>query len=327
MPSDQSPASTDGASAQKTVWRPQFIRAALEEYVECKAEALQSDNGAFKSTVHTRVAKKIKTDFNVDITVKQLKSKLQDLKKRYTRFDYLRSKSGWGVDPHTGFLTASDEAWEEEIRIHPDSKWHRTNCLMNLHLLEELFTNTIATGRFAVGNIIPASEPNDGNQLSVTDDLISPSASTTPVNLSNSNSQRKRKARNISSVGRKRPKQSYRDEMASAVTSIAKSLNERGKSWSERATELLWEEYGERISVSDGIKIATLFQGEAVAMSFCYMPETARENWLGLENLLLPDNSDQQQILPSDSSYSSEPIAGDTAGEWEIPADEWGVSD
>jgi Myb/SANT-like DNA-binding domain len=201
MSSNQSPASAGNTSTSNSSarWKdnPQFIRVALEEYVECKLEGLQTDNGAFKGIVQTRVARKLKPDFNFDVTVKQLKSKIQDLKKRFSRFDYLRNKSGWGVDPDTGLLTASEEAWEEEIRVHPDSKWHRTNRLENLHLLEELFTNTIATGSLATGNTMSASERNDGNQLPAdtapdvpVDNPIPPSStSVTPANPS----QRERK--------------------------------------------------------------------------------------------------------------------------------------
>jgi hypothetical protein len=166
--------------------------------------------------------------------------------------------------------------------------------------------------------------------------LQAPSASMTSANLSNSNTQQKRKVQNILLVGRKRSRQSYRDEIASAVTGIAKSLDARGKSWSERSSELLWENYGDRISVQDGIKAVALFQQEAVAMPFYYMLETAKENWLVLENLLAEsshsrtvtaDDSEQQILLSSNSRSSGEPATGDTAAKWEIPVEEWEVSD
>jgi hypothetical protein len=127
--------------------------------------------------------------------------------------------------------------------------------------------------------------------------------------------------------------------MTSAVTTMAESLNARGKSWSERTTELLWEIYRERISIQDGIMAVTLFQQEAVAMSFCYMPETAKENWLVSENSLAESShlraagdSEQRILLPSDGYFpSSDPATGrdaeDTAAEWAIPEEEWPASD
>ncbi|KAI5780401.1 hypothetical protein EDC01DRAFT_633276 [Geopyxis carbonaria] len=72
------------------------------------------------------------------------------LKKKYQVWARLSKLSGWGWDPATGALTASDQAWDSEIKANPSAEQFRYGALPYCLELQEIFQGVIATGDYVL---------------------------------------------------------------------------------------------------------------------------------------------------------------------------------
>ncbi|KAM7472471.1 hypothetical protein LguiA_010654 [Lonicera macranthoides] len=112
----------------------------------------RNDNGF--STFHvSKVVKNVYNGRGVVVSEKNVRVRLNTLKKEYLEVRQLLSMSGVGLDPSTKRVTADTLAWEEFLKGKPDfRKWRHKLC-PRYDEFEAIFANDSATGdRSLTGN-------------------------------------------------------------------------------------------------------------------------------------------------------------------------------
>ena len=87
----------------------------IETLVEGVGRGLCADSG-YKE-IWVAAERELKSQLNMDISVDKLKSKHDGIKAKYKIWYHLVSQFGFGRDPVTGGVTASDEVWDRYPRI------------------------------------------------------------------------------------------------------------------------------------------------------------------------------------------------------------------
>ncbi|KAK9142444.1 hypothetical protein Syun_011844 [Stephania yunnanensis] len=65
--------------------------------------------------------------------------------------ELMRCNSGFGWDPITKKLMASDEVWEEYFKSHPNQRHYQTDTFTNYDDLRIIVGNATASGRYSIG--------------------------------------------------------------------------------------------------------------------------------------------------------------------------------
>jgi Myb/SANT-like DNA-binding domain len=146
-----------------------------------------------------------------------LNSKRSVWLKKWKTFHRLIQLSGWGFDEATGLLQASDEAWEEQIRIDPEAKYFRRNPLKYRLEMEEIFLEVAASGRYAQGN-------TDNNPIIVTDSVTVADPTLVAETQSRSSTPLKRDASQASLPTTTTSSKRRKDEMTEVLKAISNRL-------------------------------------------------------------------------------------------------------
>jgi hypothetical protein len=133
-------------------WSTELKKAFLDCLVREKDKGLFTDSGLKSSSW-----KCVVLDFNIttgmNYSVTQLQSQYALCKKNYGTFKTLLQQSGFGLDPETGRVTAPDKVWDEYLAAHPEALPFRTSTLKFMAELEAVFSDSVATGRFALSSV------------------------------------------------------------------------------------------------------------------------------------------------------------------------------
>ncbi|XP_058075768.1 uncharacterized protein At2g29880-like [Magnolia sinica] len=92
------------------------------------------------------------------ITNANVKNRIRTVKKNFFTVKDLRSASGFGWDPDLQIVVASDEAWMDYVKSHPDAAQFRGKPIPRYDDLDFIFGNDRATGKAsATGNFPPCA--------------------------------------------------------------------------------------------------------------------------------------------------------------------------
>ncbi|KAK9125830.1 hypothetical protein Scep_014676 [Stephania cephalantha] len=80
------------------------------------------------------------------------KSRWKWFKDRYQGYvELMRCNSGFGWDPVTKKITASDEVWEEYFKSHPNQIHYQTDTFTDYDDLRIIVGNATASGKYSIG--------------------------------------------------------------------------------------------------------------------------------------------------------------------------------
>lgn len=74
-------------------------------------------NGVFHSRTWTSMTARLNAATNRSFSVKQLKQKMHRLRAMHREFSLLLQHTGFGWDAETNTVTASEEVWQNYIRV------------------------------------------------------------------------------------------------------------------------------------------------------------------------------------------------------------------
>ncbi|XP_021974865.2 L10-interacting MYB domain-containing protein-like [Helianthus annuus] len=92
------------------------------------------------------VGKKLKEQFHMDLTQKQIRNAFNTMKSKYIGWCYLRNKTGNLYNPETNMFTLTPQEWEDFKKGHPRAMSLKTRPLPHLDLHIVVFEGLSATG-------------------------------------------------------------------------------------------------------------------------------------------------------------------------------------
>ncbi|KAM7491006.1 hypothetical protein LguiA_033927 [Lonicera macranthoides] len=125
---------------------------------------------SLKNVSWTRIAEDMKNKYNKDFDQKQLKNQWDYLKRLYSAWRVLETKTGHGYNPEIGTFDWLDHVWDDMIKKYPDTKRFRNKPLEDKDLLKSLFESTMATGDEAFSPMHPLPKENPRNHQTLEDD-------------------------------------------------------------------------------------------------------------------------------------------------------------
>jgi hypothetical protein len=171
------------------IWREEEERFYLDYMLQGIAQGLRP-SGTFKGDFWPACATAFgAAGFRIP-SLAQLNNKRNGWRTKWSLWVQLKEQSGWGINPDTGVLEASDAAWERALTVFgKDVRWFQTNPMPYPNELTEIFGTVAATGVHA-----------QGGDLSIDPVLIEPRETPIPLDSSSevlsqsSTSSQKRKA-------------------------------------------------------------------------------------------------------------------------------------
>ncbi|KAL2237557.1 UNVERIFIED_CONTAM: hypothetical protein Sindi_0947400, partial [Sesamum indicum] len=101
-------------------------------------------------------------------TVAQLKGKANRLRMLWRKFyDLVYKRTGFGWDPTTCTVTASEDRWAEWIAVNPRESGLKKKGLPHFDLCTEMFSSSLATGSNARSSAMPPVSNNDNDEVDV----------------------------------------------------------------------------------------------------------------------------------------------------------------
>ncbi|KAL2240206.1 uncharacterized protein At2g29880-like [Sesamum indicum] len=101
-------------------------------------------------------------------TVAQLKGKANRLRMLWRKFyDLVYKQTGFGWDPTTCTVTASEDCWAEWIVANPRESGLKNKGLPHFDLCTEMFSFSVATGSHARSSAMPPVSNNDNDDVDV----------------------------------------------------------------------------------------------------------------------------------------------------------------
>lgn len=132
----------------RALWTDDQLALVLRRAVDTRRRGAGSDNGSFKTKILEEFASEVNRVYEVSFTAIQVRTKFSNLKSDYTMFKKICDNSGFGWDPVSLAPTAPDEVWDNYMALHPKAKKFRNQTLPFLDYLDELFSESRATGQF-----------------------------------------------------------------------------------------------------------------------------------------------------------------------------------
>ncbi|KAL2231137.1 UNVERIFIED_CONTAM: hypothetical protein Sindi_1708100 [Sesamum indicum] len=108
-------------------------------------------------------------------TIAQLNSKANRLRMLWSKFyDLVYKRTGFGWDPTTYTVTASDDHWAEWVAANPRESGLRKKGLPHFNLCTEMFSASVATGNVARSSAMPPFDNNDDDEVDVSYPTVDP---------------------------------------------------------------------------------------------------------------------------------------------------------
>ncbi|XP_048334822.2 L10-interacting MYB domain-containing protein-like [Ziziphus jujuba] len=135
-------------------------------------------DGQFSSKEWTNMLEALNNKSKRNYNMKQIKPKFNRLRSKHREFSELLQQTGFGWDAETNTVNATDEMWQNYIRVHPKATQFRKKGCEHYKLLGIIFNKSTATGVFRHAS---TSDPPN------TDDEMELEAESAHVNISRDN--------------------------------------------------------------------------------------------------------------------------------------------
>lgn len=128
--------------APRAAWDSRMEEFALE-FLKDAEGAGQRAGTSWKDVTFTNMQSELNSRFGANLSVGQVKSKIQNLRRTYLIFRHLKDLSGWGWDDENGELKADDETWEAVEKQYKVARGKRFPIYWKAN---ELWEHSCATG-------------------------------------------------------------------------------------------------------------------------------------------------------------------------------------
>ncbi|XP_024996638.1 L10-interacting MYB domain-containing protein-like [Cynara cardunculus var. scolymus] len=126
-------------------WTNELTKRFLETCIE-EVHKVGRNGGSLRKETWVKVEIKLEEVCHVKLTQKQLKNQYDYLKGKYSRWVYLRNKTGNIYDPEMNTFILTNQEWEDFFKGHPKARTLKTAPLIYPDLCIALFEGTSATG-------------------------------------------------------------------------------------------------------------------------------------------------------------------------------------
>ncbi|KAG6944965.1 hypothetical protein JG688_00016809, partial [Phytophthora aleatoria] len=127
----------------------------LIEAMTDQAKAGKRADSGFKKEAWVAVHEAINEQFSKELTIQQIKTRVQTLKSEYTTISHMQQASGFGWDPNHNVVIVHDDVWERYVKEHPKAVDYRKKSVPYCDDLVDLFEGTYATGEHALSSDEP----------------------------------------------------------------------------------------------------------------------------------------------------------------------------
>ncbi|KAL6541518.1 hypothetical protein OROGR_011004 [Orobanche gracilis] len=121
----------------------------VKEFIDIMVDEVTNGNmpnGVFNTRTWTSMTTKLNFKAKSSYKKEQLKAKMHRLRALYREFSALVNHTGFGWDPETNTVTASEEVWKDYIRVHDKAAQFQRRGLDHYNLLGIIFNKNTATG-------------------------------------------------------------------------------------------------------------------------------------------------------------------------------------
>ncbi|KAL0307675.1 UNVERIFIED_CONTAM: hypothetical protein Sangu_3015400 [Sesamum angustifolium] len=89
-------------------------------------------------------------------------------------YDLVYKRTGFGWDPTTYTVTASEDRWAEWVEANPKESELRKKGLPHFDLCNEMFSTSVAIGNIGRSSAMPPLDTNDNDELDVSHPTMEP---------------------------------------------------------------------------------------------------------------------------------------------------------
>ncbi|KAG3081147.1 hypothetical protein PI124_g18737 [Phytophthora idaei] len=259
----------------------------------------RADSG-FKKEAWVAVHEAINEQFSKELTIQQIKTRVQTLKSEYTTISHMQQALGFGWDPNHSVVIVHDDVWERYVKEHPKAVDYRKKSVPYCDDLVDLFECTYATGEHALSSDEPCPSDFVTNPLHSEEEISTPTAGDTnatsvptlPSNPSNIESRAQQDSTNANKSttqqkgNRKRNRDSGGVMIADAISEVALEMRHRTARMkaltpSQKAVKVLQSVYAERFSAHELAQAFDVMLNESKARLFMVMEDgEVRDVWL-----------------------------------------------
>ncbi|KAF4027577.1 Myb/SANT-like DNA-binding domain [Phytophthora infestans] len=135
----------------------------LVEAMTDQAKAGKRADSGFKKEAWVAVHESMNERFNKELTIQQIKTRVQTLKSKYTTISHMLRVSGFGWDTSHNVVLVHDDVWDRYVSKHPKAIDYRKKAVPYYEDLVDLFEGTYATGEHALSSDEPIDFDTDTN--------------------------------------------------------------------------------------------------------------------------------------------------------------------
>ncbi|EEY55974.1 uncharacterized protein PITG_08721 [Phytophthora infestans T30-4] len=122
----------------------------LVEAMTDQAKTGKRADSGFKKEAWVAVHESMNERFNKELTIQQIKTRVQTLKSKYTTISHMLRVSGFGWDTNHNVVLVHDDVWDRYVSEHPKAIDYRKKAVPYYEDLVDLFEGTYATGEHAL---------------------------------------------------------------------------------------------------------------------------------------------------------------------------------
>ncbi|XP_060675051.1 uncharacterized protein LOC125422919 [Ziziphus jujuba] len=193
-------------------------------------------DGQFSSKEWTNMLEALNNKSKRNYNMKQIKQKFNRLRSKHREFSELLQQTGFGWDVETNTVNATDEMWQNYIRVHPKANQFRKKGCEHYKLLGIIFNKSTATRVFRHASTSDSPNTNDGMELEAESAHVSISHDD-PLSTLDKLTSNLRKSTASSSLERRSKKETTSQQISDAIqawTETAKAKIEVAKAKVEK---------------------------------------------------------------------------------------------
>ncbi|CAI8586544.1 unnamed protein product [Vicia faba] len=125
---------------------PDFVTKAFIDIMVDEVTKENMPNGVFHNRIWTSMTTRLSCTTNRSFKIGQLKAKMHRLRNMYREFYSLLQNTGFGWNPETNTVTASEEVWRNYLKVHDKASQFQNKGCNHYKSLEIIFNKNNPIG-------------------------------------------------------------------------------------------------------------------------------------------------------------------------------------
>ncbi|KAF4032724.1 Myb/SANT-like DNA-binding domain [Phytophthora infestans] len=289
------------SAAARASWDLDMDVFLVEAMTDQEKAGKRADSG-FKKEAWVAVHESMNERFNKELTIQQIKTRVQTLKSKYTTISHMLRVSGFGWDTNHNVVLVHDDVWDRYVSEHPKAINFRKKAVPYYEDLVDLFEGTYATGEHALSSDEPidfdtdtnvpevrgefTASTGDSNPAPAPPTLPNEATATSATSTDRGDLRGGNKNDSHQKGSRKRNRESGGALIADAINDVATEMRNRTARMktltpSQKAIKVLQKTYAERFSAFEMAQAFDVMLDENKARLFVVMEEgEVRDIWL-----------------------------------------------